>query len=44
MPPSVTINQPNLYPLALQPVLVSLGTSPRVVEGGEMTDSDCVVV
>lgn len=34
------INLPSLYPLALQPVLVSPGTSPRMVEGGKMTDSD----
>ena len=42
------INQPTLYLLDLQPVLVSLGTSPRVVEGGKMTVPDqtcgCVCV
>lgn len=31
------LNHPTLYPLALQPVLVSLETSPRVMEVGKMT-------
>lgn len=34
------LNHPTLYPLALQPVLVSLETSPRVMEVGKMMDSD----
>lgn len=34
------INQLTLYPLALQPVLVSPEMSPRVVKGGKMTYSD----
>ena len=34
------LNHPTLYSLALQPVLVSLETSPRVMEVGKMMDSD----
>lgn len=34
------INQLTLYPLVLQPVLVSPEMSPRMVEGGKVTDSD----
>lgn len=34
------LNHPTLYPLALQPVLVSLEMSPRVMEVGKMMDSD----